>query len=94
MIDINNNTQWKKHKEKMEVAFKEIGEYPRINRCNKTKFKFTGVVLEGGLNIRYSVDDRSIIVWGVGKRYSNGYISYEQLKKKVELFEELMKDCY
>ena len=91
MININKDKEWKEYKDFMEKEFSKIGEYVKIIRTQREKFKYTAVALETGLNIIYRIPDKEIVIWGVGKRYSNGYISYEQLVKKVELFKNLMK---
>lgn len=93
MINLNKDSEWKKHRAKMEAEFKEIKEYPRIIRCNKgDDGRFTAVSLEGGLNIMYKIPTKEITIWGVGKRYSNGYISYEDLVAKVEIFKKMMEN--
>lgn len=89
-MNINYNSEWKKAKEELEEKLREIGEYPRIVRCNRLLNRFRGVTLEGGLNILYDMENKKITIWGVGKRYSNGYIEYEQLIKKIEIFKEFM----
>lgn len=94
MTSINNNTEWKKKRESMEATFEAIGEFPRITRCNKDdNGKFGAVVLEGGLNIMYNLRDRDVVIWGVGKRHSNGHIAYEDLVRKIEVFKKEMEDC-
>jgi hypothetical protein len=92
MVNINKDREWKQYKEFMEAEFNRIGEYVKIIRTRRKKAKYTAVALETGLNILYEIPTRDVIIWGVGKRYSNGYISYEQLVKKVELLKELMKE--
>ena len=92
MVNINKNREWKQYKEFMEAEFERIDEYVKIIRTRKEKTKYTAGALETGLNILYEIPTKDIIIWGVGKRYSDGYIPYEQLVKKVELFKELMKE--
>lgn len=91
IIDINKKGEWDKHKSEIEEALREAGVSGSIKRCNGQAGKFTGAVIEGGLNIMYRLDNKSITIWGVGKRYSNGYISYEDLCKKVEIFKSYME---
>ena len=92
MVDINKDKEWKEYKDFMEKEFDKIGEYVKIKRTGREKIKYTAVVLETGLNIIYRIPSKEVIVWGVGKRYSDGYIAYEQLVRKVELFKNLMKE--
>ncbi len=92
MVNLNEEKEWKEYKELMENEFRKIGEYVRIIRTQKKGAKFTAVSLETGLNMLYKIPNKEITIWGVGKRYSNGYITYEQMVKKAELFKKLMEE--
>ena len=92
MVLLNNATEWKKVKSEIEKDLSDMGEYGRVIRCHRDPYgKFHGASIECGLNISYKIDTKEIVIWGVGHRYSNGYITYEKLVEKIEMFKRHME---
>lgn len=91
-LSINIASDWQVIKKEIESSMKRIGEYPRVVRSRNTNNgEFTAVVLEGGLNIKYNLLTGKVLIWGVGKRRSNGFIDDRVLFKKVEEFKKIMQ---
>ncbi len=90
IYSINNKDEWQ---EWVELTKNKLNECNlRVKNIKRFKYgnnkEFGVIEFQGGIIIEYNLINKKLELHGSCKRYSNGYIQWEELKNKMDIIEK------